>query len=65
MLKSCITIRPGTILGIKGEAYKVTQNYTLDQILELRRIESPHLTKSFRYSAGQEIHVRWTPSESR
>lgn len=61
MLKSCITIRPGTIIGIAGEAYKVTGNETLDQIIRLRQIASPNLTKSIRYSAGQEIHVRWTP----
>ena len=61
MLKHCITIRPGTIIGIKGEAYKVTHNYTLDQIIFLKRMASPHLTKTLRYTPGQEIHVRWTP----
>lgn len=61
MLKHCITIRPGSIIGISGEAYKVTQNYTLDQVIELRQIDPPHLTKTLHYKAGQEIHVRWTP----
>jgi hypothetical protein len=61
MLKNCFTIRPGSIIGIKGEAYKVTANYTIDQILEMRQIDSPHLRKTLHYSPGQEISVRWVP----
>lgn len=61
MLKHCITIRPGTIIGYKGEAYKVTANYTLDQVIHLRQMNPPYLTKTLHYSAGQEIAVRWTP----
>lgn len=48
-------------MGIKGQAYKVTANYTMDQILEFRMLDSPHLSKTLRYSTGQEIQVRWTP----
>lgn len=59
--KDCITIRPGTIIGIKGEAYKVTKHYTTDRILELTRIDPPHLTKTLHYQLGQSIFVRWVP----
>lgn len=61
MLKHCITIRPGTIIGYKGEAYKVEKNYTLDQVIELRQMAPPYLRKTLHYNAGQEIAVRWTP----
>lgn len=63
MLKACITIRPGTIIGIKSEAYKVTRHYTTDRILELTRIKAPHITKTLHYKLGQEIHVRWVPDD--
>jgi len=61
MLKYCITIRPGTIIGYKGEPYKVSANHTLDQMIELRQMNPPYLRKTLRYSAGQEIAVRWVP----
>jgi hypothetical protein len=59
--KACITIRPGTIVGIKGQAYKVTNNWTLDQCLVFKQIDPPHLTKTLHYRMGQEIDVRWVP----
>ena len=61
MIHACISIRPGTIIGYKGDAYKVTKNYTMDRVIEMTKIESPHLTKTLHYSPGQEISIRWKP----
>ena len=65
--QSCVSMRPGTIFGYQGEAWKVIFNDTLNHRFQARRIEpgTHGTTKTFNYTYGQEIQVRWVPSTSR
>lgn len=64
-LQSCLSMRPGTIFGYQGQAWKVSSNDTLDCSFSARTIDGPRLTKRFRYIPGQEIQVRWVPQNNR
>lgn len=61
--QSALSMRPGTIIGYKGEAYKVISNDTLGMRFQARRIEpkTPPVVKTFRYDAGMTLDVRWVP----
>jgi hypothetical protein len=61
MKHAAIAVRPGSILGIGGKAYKVTGNSTMDRILTVKAMDPPHTTRTFHYAPGQEIHLRWKP----
>lgn len=64
MKQPAVSMRPGTILGYKGDPYRVISNDTL-----VRRFSATNLNtkaiKTFRYSPGQEIDIRWKPEERR
>lgn len=65
--QSCFSLRPGTLFGYKGRTWKVLSNDTLAQVFRAKTIPSKDElflateTKSFRYSAGQVIQIRWKP----
>lgn len=59
--QAALSMRPGTILGYRGEAYKVIKNNTLDQVFTMELIENPRITKRIRYRAGDVLDVRWVP----
>ena len=63
--QSCFSLRPGTLFGYKGRTWKVLSNDTLAQVFRAKTIDTqlhvPTETKSFRYSAGQSIQIRWKP----
>ena len=65
MKQNCYSLRPGTILGYKGESWKVIANDTLSRRFTLRTLYPPYQRKSFNYSPGQEIDIRWSPSDRR
>ena len=54
-------MRPGTILGYKGRAWRVISNDTLVQRFTIQSMEPPMETKTFRYRAGETLDVRWVP----
>lgn len=58
--QSCFSMRPGTIFGYRGEAWKVISNDTLIRRFTACKIGTS-LTKSWKYSPGQEITIRWAP----
>jgi hypothetical protein len=62
---NCFAIRPGSIFATSDGVFKVVGNHTLDQKLFTRRVDNPKITKVFRYRAGQEINLRWKPTEHR
>lgn len=57
-------VRPGSILGFKGQVWKVIGNDTLNCQLELRELDKTQL-KTVRYRPGQEINLRWIPHNRR
>lgn len=61
MKHAAIAVRPGSILGIGGKAYKVTGNDVMDRVLTMKAMDPPHTTRTFHYALGQEIHLRWKP----
>lgn len=59
--RNCFSIRPSSILRAWDTTWKVLENDTLAQTLTLGDIEEPGHRKKVRYSAGQEIFLRWEP----
>jgi len=60
-LQQCLSMRPGTIFGYQGQAWKVSSNDTLSNSFSAYTIDGPRQSKKFRYTPGQEIQVRWVP----
>lgn len=63
--QQCLSMRPGTIFGYQGQAWKVTANDTLNGSFEARTLDAPKQSKRFRYTPGQVIQVRWVPFNQR
>jgi hypothetical protein len=61
VIQPAISTRPGTILGYQGDSYKVIGNDTLDRILTLRRMKSPHTTRRLQYGYATMLDIRWKP----
>lgn len=59
-----LSMRPGTILGYKGRAWRVISNDTFVNRFTCQSMEGPSETKTFRYKPGDEITVRWIPHRS-
>lgn len=58
-----ISMRPGSIMGYQGKSWRVIANDTLIQRFTIQLMEKPYTTKSFNYHAGDEISLRWCPTE--
>lgn len=63
--QACISMRPGTIFGFKGEVYRVISNETLLRRFTAQNTKRPSDIRSFNYMPGQEIQVRWVPFNSK
>ena len=63
--ENCYNLQPGTIMGYQGESWQVTAHDTLSRRFTIRSMNPPFVTKSFSYSPGQEVEIRWKPNERR
>lgn len=60
MKENCYALRPGTILGYRGAAWRVISHDTLVRRFTISRINANE-TKTISYQPGQEIDIRWKP----
>lgn len=63
MKQNCYSLRPGTILEYKFQSWRVIANDTLLRTFTVQSQTKPRTTKTFRYRAGQEISIIWSPDE--
>jgi len=61
VIQNCFSMRPGTLFGFKGQAFRVVSNDTLAERFTARALEAPQEVKTFRYPPSKEIAVRWIP----
>lgn len=63
MIQNTYAMRPGTIFGYRGEAWKVIFNDTLNRRFQAKRIEprTHGMIKTFSYPPTNEINIRWKP----